>query len=384
MEQTPAPETASTLETMDSKELRLLLEVSRIFNSSLDLVTVLNSVMDQVIDVMKAERGCIMLPDEKGELRLVVARGLDRTSIEAEDFAMSRNMVNQVASTGKSLISSNAMADPRFNAFGSISMHSIRSTLAVPMFSKGGVLGLIYVDNRIKSGVFKQKNVDLLEAIAAQAAIALENARLYEMKKQIILVLSNAIEAKDAYTRGHIERVATYSLAIGHELGLTRDELGDLEICSFLHDAGKIGVPDEVLNKPGRLDDDERRRMEVHPALGESLVEPVDIPARVKAGIRQHQERYDGKGYPDGLAGDEIHLFARIIAVADTWDAMTSNRPYRDALDREVALAEMRRSAGGQLDPAVVDAFLAILGRGDEMRYAVAVARPFGEASPSA
>lgn len=369
----------NSLETMGQQELRLLLEVSRIFNSSLDLVTVLNAVMDQVIEVMKAERGCIMMPDDTGEMKPVVARGLDRTAIDADDFATSRNLVQQVASEGKSLISSNAMADPRFNAFGSISMHSIRSTMAVPMVTKSGTIGILYVDNRIRSGVFKQQNLDLMEAIAAQAGIAIENARLYEMKKQIILVLSNAIEAKDAYTRGHIERVCTYSLAIGHELGMNETDLNDLEICSFLHDAGKIGVPDDVLNKPGRLDEDERKRMEIHPELGEQLVRPVDIPERVKLGIRQHQERYDGKGYPDALEGEAIHLFARIIAVADTWDAMTSDRPYRSALEREVAIAELERCSGTQLDPAVVEAFLRVLDRGDEMTPRLAVASPFLE-----
>ncbi|HXE71470.1 MAG TPA: GAF domain-containing protein, partial [Candidatus Nitrosotenuis sp.] len=176
-------------ESLGSGELRLLLEIGRYFNSSLDLRTVLDTVMDKVIEVMKAERGCIMMKDENDGLRMVVARGMDRTTIEADDFAVSRNLVTQVATTGRPVLSSNAMQDPRFHAFGSVSLHALRSILAVPIIFKESVRGLIYVDNRIRTGVFKPENLDLLTAIANLAAGALENARLYEMKKQIILVL---------------------------------------------------------------------------------------------------------------------------------------------------------------------------------------------------
>lgn len=362
---------------LDASQLRLLLDVGRYFNSSLELHEVLNMVMDKVVEVLGAERGCLMMrTDEAEEPRLMMARGIDRNAIEADDFATSRNLVMQVLQTGEPVLSSNAMQDPRFNAFGSISLHSIRSIMAVPIVFKGQVRGLIYVDNRIRSGIFKPDQLELMQAIAHQAAGSLENARLYEMRKQIILVLANAIEAKDLYTRGHIERVCGYSLAIARELGIAQEDMHDLEISSFLHDAGKIGVPDAILSKPGRLNDEERKEIEKHPALGEQLVLPIDIPRRVKLAIRQHQEKYDGTGYPDRLKGEEIHIFARIISVADTWDAMTYDRPYRKALSREVAMAELQRSAGTQLDPNVVQAFVRAIERGEEQaRVAVTEAQ---------
>lgn len=352
---------------LDSSQLRLLLDVGRYFNSSLEFEEVLDMVMDKVVEVMQAERGCIMLRrDDNADPRLMTARGMDRNTIETDDFATSRNLVLQVLETGEPLLSSNAMQDPRFNAFGSISLHSIRSIMAVPIIFKDQVRGLIYVDNRIRSGVFKPEQLELLQAIAHQAAGAIENARLYEMRKEIIMVLANAIEAKDLYTRGHIERVCSYSLAIAKELGLPPEDTHDLEISSFLHDAGKIGVPDAILQKPGRLDELERLEIEKHPALGEQLVLPIDIPRRVKLAIRQHQEKYDGTGYPDGLKGEEIHIFARIIAVADTWDAMTFDRPYRKALSREEGISRLKQAAGSQLDPVVVQAFLRAIERGEE------------------
>lgn len=356
---TPGPST-------ETNSLRLMLELVRYFNSSLEFADVIRMVMDKVIEVMKAERGCLFLMNEEGEAKVVDARGIEQTAIEAEDFAFSRTIVKQVIDTKEALLSSNAMADPRFSNFGSVSLHSIRSIMAAPIVWHEQVRGLIYVDNRIKAGIFKPENLDLLDALAGVAAGAIENARLYNMRKEIILVLANVIEGKDEYTRGHVERVCGYCLAIARELELPAEDVRDLELCSFLHDVGKIGVPDAVLQKPGPLDPEERKRMEEHSERGEAIVMPIDVPQRIKKSIRQHQERWDGKGYPDGLFGESIHLFARIIAVADTWDAMTSDRPYRKAMDKSVALSRLVDSAGTQLDPTVVEAFVRAIQKGQE------------------
>lgn len=350
----------------NSHMLRLLLEVGRYFNSSLEFSEVVKMVMDKVIEVVKAERGCIFLLNEQGEPKMVGIRGMDKTVIETEDFRFSRSIVRKVIDTREPILSSNAMADGRFSSIKTVTMHNIRSIMAVPIMFHDQIRGLVYVDNRLKAGMFHEHNLELLSAIAIQAAGAIENARLYNMKKEIILVLANAIEAKDEYTRGHVERVCSFCLAIARELQLPPADIRDLEVCSFLHDVGKIGVPDAVLQKPGKLDQDEREKMERHAEMGEHLVQPIDVPARVKQSIRQHQERWDGQGYPDGLVGEQIHIFARIISVADTWDAMTSDRPYRKALARDIATAELRKSSGTQLDPTVVEAFLCAIERGEE------------------
>jgi len=357
---------AADLVSADSQILRLLIDIGRFFNSSLEFTDVVTMVMDKVIEVFKAERGALFLLTEQQEPKVVLARGLNRTEIEADDFGVSRNLVKKVILTREPLLASNAMEDDRFTPFKSVALNAIRSIMVVPILYRDEVRGLIYVDNRFRSGIFGEENLHLLSLIANQAAGAIENARLYNMKKEIILVLANAIEAKDEYTRGHVERVCSFCLAIARELNLPPDDVRDLEVCSFLHDVGKITVPDAVLQKPGRLDDDERTKMERHAEMGEHLVKPIDVPERVKLSIRQHQERWDGLGYPDGLKGESIHLFARIISVADTWDAMTSDRPYRKALPRETAIAELRKNAGTQLDPNVVEAFLRAIEKGEE------------------
>jgi HD-GYP domain-containing protein (c-di-GMP phosphodiesterase class II) len=368
MQRDPFTDSGNALKSSDSDSslLKLLLEIGRAFNSSLDFQEVVSTVMDKVIEVLKAERGCLMIVGDDLETKVVAARGLDRTAIAADRFACSRSVLRRVIQTRESILTDNLTEDARFAGVKSVILKDVRSMIATPILFQDRVRGLIYVDNSLAAGMFDDGTVHLLEAIANQAAGAIENARLYNMKKEIILVLANAIEAKDSYTRGHIERVCSYCLAIARELRLSPGDVSDLEISSFLHDVGKIGVPDAVLQKPGRLTDEERLEMEKHSILGEALVLPIDVPRRVKVSIRQHQERWDGKGYPDGTSGEEIELFARIIAVADTWDAMTSDRPYRKALDRQIAIDEMKRSSGTQLDPTVVSAFLRAVERGEE------------------
>jgi response regulator RpfG family c-di-GMP phosphodiesterase len=168
-----------------------------------------------------------------------------------------------------------------------------------------------------------------------------------------------ALEAKDFYTRGHSQRVTIYSVAIAREMGLVEQEVEDLRRASVLHDLGKIGVRETVLNKPGKLDPEEFREVVRHPELSVSILEPIPFFRPLLPAILHHHERYNGQGYPGGLAGDEIPLLSRIMSIADTFDAMTSTRAYRKALPVEEATAELRRCAGTQFDPDIVPIFLA-------------------------
>jgi len=166
-----------------------------------------------------------------------------------------------------------------------------------------------------------------------------------------------AVDAKDPYTRGHSERVHTAAILVGNELGLDAMTRRDLYWASLLHDIGKIGAPDHILKKPGKLTAEEYRVMMEHPARGDEVLAPIRWLAGARRGVRSHHERFDGAGYPDGLAGEQIPLIARIIAVADTFDAVTSRRSYRDERGIDAALAVLAEAAGSQLDPAVVTTF---------------------------
>jgi HD-GYP domain-containing protein (c-di-GMP phosphodiesterase class II) len=174
-----------------------------------------------------------------------------------------------------------------------------------------------------------------------------------------LLELVDAVEAKDVATLGHVRRVSSYALAIGKKLGLPAAELRSLALAGEMHDVGKIGVPDAILTKPGPLTADEYTEMRKHTGRGFDIARRVDTLRGIAPVIRAHHERYDGSGYPDGLEGDAIPLMARIIAVADAYDAMTSVRPYRAALTHAEAVAELRRVRGIEFDPRCVDAFLA-------------------------
>ena len=178
---------------------------------------------------------------------------------------------------------------------------------------------------------------------------------------EFLEVLAETIEIKDPYMRGHARRVAYYASLIAYRMHLSAEEHDHVRLAAFLHDLGKVGVPTDLLLRPGALSREELAIVQEHPAIGARLIRPLDIAVRVSEAIRHHHEWWDGTGYPDGLAGTDIPLVARVIGVADAFDAMSSDRPYRKALSRETAVSELRRYAGVQFDPDVAKEFLAIL-----------------------
>lgn len=196
-------------------------------------------------------------------------------------------------------------------------------------------------------------------------------AKLEEKTKQVEMITINAVmtiaktlEAKDSYTRGHSDRVAQYSVAMAKELGWNEEEIKNLEYMAQLHDIGKIGVPDGLLNKPWPLSDEEFAVIKRHPVIGGEILKEVRAIPNLHLGALHHHERYDGGGYPDGLKGEGIPIEARIISVADTYDAMASNRAYRPRLREKDILTELKDVKGTQLDPKLVDVFLAMLEKG--------------------
>lgn len=187
-----------------------------------------------------------------------------------------------------------------------------------------------------------------------------QNILLRKASSQSVVVLSQTIEAKDPYTRGHCLRVRDYSRRMGEILGFSSQRLLNLEYGAVLHDVGKLVIPGVILNKPDRLEPEEMEQIKVHPAVGERIIGNIQPFAPLLPMVRHHHERYDGEGYPDRIRGERIPLEARILAVVDTWDAMTSDRPYRGAMMPEQALAVLREVAGSQLDPELVTLFIAM------------------------
>jgi hypothetical protein len=252
---------------------------------------------------------------------------------------------------------------------------------AFPLLVKRQLAGILVVARPLELAPFSSSEIALLQHLTSHATltlshidiqnqlldVALETARQYEEMHEIfistIASLSNAIDAKSPWTKGHSERVMHLSIRAGREMGLSQEETERLRIAALLHDVGKIGIIEELLEKPARLRDDEFPPMRLHPAKGVAILTPIRKLRDILPGILHHHERFDGSGYPDGLTGEQIPLPARIIAVADAYDAMVSCRPYRTGSPPTEALAELNRCAGSQFDPEVVRRFTAAMTR---------------------
>lgn len=255
--------------------------------------------------------------------------------------------------TRKAVLVKNTKKDP----------HSI---ICAPLLLKGDVVGVITIFDKLIPGQpqeidFEEDDLKLLLILAQQTAISLENARLFEEVNELFLSsiksLAETIDAKDPYTHGHVERVTKAAMAIAAEMGLSDEQKKEIEIGAILHDIGKIGVKDAVLSKPSQLTPEEKEMFDQHPDIGSKIMGPIQQLENMIPIIRHHHESFDGNGYPDKLKGEEIPSGARIIAVADTFDAMTSDRPYRKALPESAARQEINKLSGKQFDPKVVDAF---------------------------
>jgi len=283
-----------------------------------------------------------------------------------EQEAVTSNMILQrVTEDGQSVLVHDAIADGRFKQSASVVINRLRSVMCVPIRGHEGVLGLIYLSNQAEAGVFTRYDLQLLTAIGIEAGIALDNRILFEDLENLFLstigALAATIDLRDVYTHGHSERVAENAAAVARELRLPEDFCEDIRIGGILHDIGKIGIADNVLMLPGQFNSEQRRDMERHPEIGANILANIPRMKEVAEMVRHHHEQYGGDGYPDGLAGESIPLAARIIAVCDTFDAITSNRVYREGRSASEAAQEISLSAGTQLDPVAVEAFLRAL-----------------------
>mgnify|MGYP001578899321 CR=1 FL=1 len=250
--------------------------------------------------------------------------------------------------------------------------------VCVPAYFRDHLMALLLLGEKSSGQAYHQDELDFLTALSSDVAMAIQNAQLIEdLQKQVeknkalfintTLSLASTIEAKDRYTRGHTERVTKYALAIADELSnrgkmeFTKNFLEDLYIASLLHDIGKIGVPESVLTKETSLTDEEFEQMRQHPLRGADILKALPEFEECLKGVKYHHERYDGKGYPQGLKGEEIPLIASVVAVADSYDAMTSDRIYRKALTKEKAISEIEKNIGVQFHPTVARAFVEVL-----------------------
>ncbi len=348
--------------------LEALQKVTVLLSSSLNLEDVLDNVIEQGLAVMEAEAGTVWLVDrDTGDILPFVAIGPRAEGIKGLRLRRGEGIAGKVVATGESLLVSDVTRDPAWaSRFDQQSGFVTRSILCIPLIAKEEAIGCLQLINKSSSKeLFTTQDEELGLAFASQAALVIHNSYLFTANEQLLLslieTLSAALDARDPYTAGHSRRVSDYGLIAARALDLSASQRDMVRKAGLLHDIGKIGIRDQVLLNPSPLDQPSLATMRTHPSLGADIVsqmKPGWLLREVVAGILYHQERWNGMGYPEGRRGEEIPLVARILAVADSFDAITTDRPYRKGRTLDEGLAEISRCAGTDFDPRVVEAFV--------------------------
>jgi putative nucleotidyltransferase with HDIG domain len=301
--------------------------------------------------------------DPDGMLRPTAGSGpliREMTGFEGWEQPISEGVNGRVARTGEPALVHDTSRDPHF--LGTDAPADSGSELAVAIRAGGEVWGVLNLE-QIATHAFDTDDMVFADLVAAHVGAAIHRTQLASDLENTFITtlaaLSEALEHKDAYTAAHAREVEELSALVGARLGLDEDELRILRYAALLHDIGKIAIPTEILNKPAKLTDEEFEQIKQHTVIGARMLERIPFFEQVHPLVRSAHERWDGRGYPDGLAGSEIPLGARIICACDAFHAMTSDRPYRAAMPAAEAVAEMRRHSGRQFDPAVVEAVMA-------------------------
>jgi putative nucleotidyltransferase with HDIG domain len=323
----------------------------------------LHTILNDAVSTLDAQRGAIVLADSpEGPLKLrALATGQSSVASRA---CFSQNLAWRCFSRGESILCCSVEEDPELAMARSIAEGTMSSVVCVLLRTPRKRLGVLHLDRGPMQKPFSKDDLLLADAMAASVSAGIESAQLLRKQRELFLntitILAQAVELRDQYTGGHTARVTAYALLLAQELSLSAEDLERIKVGTPLHDIGKIGIDDAVLRKPGKLTPQEFEHMKTHTTKGAKILEQVpDLHALIPI-ARSHHERWDGQGYPDGLKGEAIPRLARIVAVADAFDAMTSDRPYRQGMAAEAAFAEVEKQKGRQFDPECVAAFLRI------------------------
>jgi response regulator RpfG family c-di-GMP phosphodiesterase len=362
-----------------SEELTILLDATTAITSELDLDNVLTILSQRIGQAVTCTFVKILLTSDDVSKLIVRAaypiRNLEWDPALGHAFEVKPGslLLSVISNRAPLLVHSeeisNLNADRNMKRGLLGNLEQIQSLLIMPVAMQNECLGVVVLGERRRweRTPFTIEKSSLALALVQHASIAIKNAYLYQSLQkahlQTIIGLAEALETRDSYTRGHSDRAMGHAHAIAQELRLTPEQADRLRYAVILHDIGKIGIPDAVLNKPGKLTKEEYELMKTHPEKGANIVSKIRFLERIAPLIRHHHERWDGTGYPDGLAGEGIPIESRVVATLDSYDAMTSDRIYRKALGLEYTMNELRRCSGTQFDPDVVEAFLKVLSR---------------------
>ncbi|RLJ71225.1 GAF domain-containing protein [Hydrogenivirga caldilitoris] len=340
--------------------IKILLSSAERISREQDVDKLLVLLSDLAREVLDVDRCSLFLLDrEKNELWTKVAHGVKEIRVPAD-----RGIVGWVAQHGKSLVVNDAYSDKRFNPeIDRKTGYRTKNILAIPLFDKrGNLLGVFQAVNKLKNG-FSEEDVELFTLLGGYASSAIENsilqAKIKEAYREAIMRLSHAAEYKDPETYNHIIRVGLYARLMGERLGLEKEVCENLMLAAPMHDIGKLGIPDAILLKKGKLNDWEWEVMKRHTIIGYEILKDSSSELLQMAALvaLDHHEKWDGTGYPNGKKGEEISLWGRITSIADVFDALLSKRPYKEPWSLEEATEHMRSLKGKAFDPELIDLF---------------------------
>jgi putative nucleotidyltransferase with HDIG domain len=332
----------------------------------------LQSILNDAVSVLDAQRGAIVLvepPDNKLKLKAITSgRTAPSAALAGRDgtgrFQFSNSLASRCVSRGESILCHRVDEDPELALARSIAEGAMASVLCVLLRTPRKTLGVLHLDRSPWQKPFTLEDLRLADALAANVSAGIECAQLLRKQRDLFLdtitILAQAVELRDEYTGGHTYRVTTYSILLAEHLEMSPADVDLIRIGTPLHDIGKIGIDDAILRKPDRLTPEEFEIMKSHTVKGAEIVNTIPDLRAVIPIVRSHHERWDGRGYPDGLVGPAISPLARVVALADAFDAMTSDRPYRKGMEPEVAFAEIEKQKAKQFDPTFAAGFLAI------------------------
>jgi HD-GYP domain-containing protein (c-di-GMP phosphodiesterase class II) len=382
-------------------------QVSKMLAGAVDLEGLYDGVIESIFAAINADRAALILEREhegSGKLEVVAARsrrpGRDSAATDEElegelgdeDIAdestvsvaqeigqtVSRTVVQDVLEKNISSLSHDATADAQYREAQSIIQQKIRSVMCAPIATDERVLGVLYADSRSLTGAFSENDLDLLALIGNLAGVTIRRTRseaerarlqkaLEEFNRDAIKAIVAIIDARDGYTHRHSERVAGFGARIATELGRSAVEIEVVQLSGQLHDIGKMGVPEAILNQPRKLTPEEFAEIMKHPVHGVNILSHIRNPRfeAILPGVRHHHEKWDGSGYPDGLAGTDIPFLGRLLAVADVLDALSSDRPYRKGMGFDKTVEIIQEDAGTHFDPEIAEAAAALHSRGE-------------------
>lgn len=353
-------------------------DMGQALHSILKTDELLNFLVKLLADGMGADRVSLMLLNKgTGELTIGASFGIDEETVRQTRINIGDGIAGRVAQEGKPILVKDIEIEQGLpksgrDNYSTDSFISAPLVMSIPIKFKRETIGVINISDKKNGEIFTEDDLEFVTLLANQAAHAIQNARIFDELKEanrkikdtyigVIGIMGDLLEAKDSHTGSHCNRMLQYAMLIAERLDLSAEEKEKLQYAAMLHDIGKIGIPESILQKPGKLTDEEYRIMKKHPLIGADILGRTSFLKPIAHLIRTHHERPDGKGYPDSIKGVEIPIQSRIVSVLDAYDSMTSDRPYRQSLGLEFAINELLRYAGTQFDSEIVEIFVAIL-----------------------